>query len=135
MWDPRERFFYSLRFEDKATIPVKEVVGIYPFYFGMFLLDLPDEESFESAWKSILDPEQFWTPWPVASASKRCPAYSQEDWPGDGRAAGCMWNGPTWPHANAIVMTAMARTLRADRAAGRASSPGASQTSVTSWPR
>ena len=28
---------------------------------------------------------------------------------------GCMWNGPTWPHANSLVMTAMARTLRATR--------------------
>jgi hypothetical protein len=26
-----------------------------------------------------------------------------------------MWNGPTWPHANSIVLTAMARTLRSDR--------------------
>jgi hypothetical protein len=34
-----------------------------------------------------------------------------------------MWNGPTWPHANSIVLTAMARTLRADREAGQASSP------------
>jgi hypothetical protein len=70
MWDPRERFFHSLRYEDKAQIPVKEVVGVYPFYFGM----LPPGQGYEGAWASILDPGQFWTPWPVASASKRCPA-------------------------------------------------------------
>ena len=23
-----------------------------------------------------------------------------------------MWNGPTWPHANSLVMSAMANTLR-----------------------
>jgi hypothetical protein len=33
-----------------------------------------------------------------------------------------MWNGPTWPHANAIVLSAMARTLRATRDA-RVASP------------
>jgi hypothetical protein len=71
---------------------------------------------YEAAWNSILDPNQFWTPWPVASVSKECPAYSQSGWPqANGRAAGCMWNGPTWPHANSIVLSAMARTLRADR--------------------
>jgi hypothetical protein len=120
MWDPEGRFFDSLRFEDKARIPVKEVVGVYPFYFGM----LPRGQGYEGAWASILDPEQFWTAWPVASASKQCPAYAQDGWPTEpGRGTACMWNGPTWPHANSIVLTAMARTLRADRDLGRASSP------------
>ena len=36
---------------------------------------------------------------------------------------GCMWNGPTWPHANSLVMTAMARTLRATRDQNVSSSP------------
>ncbi len=111
MWRPEKRFFYSLRAEDDAVADVKEVIGVYPFYFGM----LPWGKGYESAWTSILDPKQFWTTWPVASASKECPAYSQTNWPGDGRSAGCMWNGPTWPHANSLVMTAMARTLRATR--------------------
>ena len=111
VWRPERRFFYSLRAEDDAVADVKEVIGVYPFYFGM----LPWGKGYESAWASILDPKQFWTAWPVASASKECPAYSQTDWPGDGRAAACMWNGPTWPHANSLVMSAMARTLRATR--------------------
>jgi hypothetical protein len=119
MWRPEKRFFYSLRAEDDAVADVKEVIGVYPFYFGM----LPWGKGYESAWASILDPKQFWTTWPVASASKECPAYSQTNWPGDGRAAGCMWNGPTWPHANSLVMTAMARTLRATRDHHVADSP------------
>ena len=119
MWQPEKRFFYSFRADDGAVADVKEVIGVYPFYFGM----LPWGKGYESAWGSILDPKQFWTTWPVASASKECPAYSQTHWPGDGRAAGCMWNGPTWPHANSLVMTAMARTLRATRDHGVTDSP------------
>ena len=111
MWQPEKTFFYSLRTGDDTVADVKEVIGVYPFYFGL----VPWGKGYESAWASILDPKQFWTTWPVASASKECPAYSQTDWPGDGRAAACMWNGPTWPHANSLVMTAMARTLRATR--------------------
>jgi SAM-dependent methyltransferase len=109
MWHPGGGFFYSLRAADLKRADVKEVVGIYPFYF-----DLPDPgRGYERAWDSILDPEQFWTPWPVASVSKQCPAYSQTGWPHD-QASGtaCMWNGPSWPHANSVVMTAMANTLR-----------------------
>jgi hypothetical protein len=111
MWRPEKKFFLSLRAGDKAFADVKEVIGVYPFYFGM----VPWGKGYESAWSSIIDRAQFWTKWPVASASRECPAFSQRDWPGDGRAAACMWNGPTWPHSNSLVMTAMARTLRATR--------------------
>jgi len=111
MWRPDKSYFYSLRARDDRVADVKEVIGVYPFYFDM----VPWGKGYESAWASILDPGQFWMKWPVASASRECPAYSQTNWPGDGRAMGCMWNGPTWPHANSLVMTAMARTLRAAR--------------------
>ncbi len=119
MWQPRQRFFYSLQAGDGAVADVKEVIGVYPFYFGM----VPAGEGYESAWESILDPKQFWTKWPVASATRECPAYSQTSWPGDGRAAACMWNGPTRPHASAIVFTAMARAVRAARDHHVAGSP------------
>lgn len=113
MWRPQGKFFYSLKADDKAVADVKEIVGVYPFYVGL----APAGQGFEAAWASILDPEQFWTPWPVASASRQNnPAYSQDGWPqADGRAAASMANGPTWPHANSIVLSAMARTLRSDR--------------------
>ena len=109
MWRPDKSYFYSLRADDDAVADVKEVIGVYPFYFGM----VPFGKGYKSAWASIIDPNQFWTKWPVASVSRQCPAYSQTNWPGDGRASVCMWNGPTWPHANSLVLSAMARTLRA----------------------
>ena len=57
MWRPEKRFFYSLRADDDAVADVKEVIGVYPFYFGM----IPWGKGYESAWASILDPNQFWT--------------------------------------------------------------------------
>jgi len=108
MWDNKTRYFYSLRWNDDAKSWVKEVIGVYPFYFAM-----PDrDKGYESAWDHILNPKEFWTKWPVASASRDCPAYSQNGWPIGPGGSGCMWNGPTWPHANSLVLTAMARTLR-----------------------
>jgi hypothetical protein len=131
MWKPAGKFFYSLRATDDAVADVKEVVGVYPFYFGL----PPAGKGFEAAWESILDREQFWSSWPVASVSKQCPAYSQTGWPqADGRSATCMWNGPTWPHANSIVLTAMARTIRSDRElTGRARESASPLTTEKLW--
>ncbi|GMV91257.1 MAG: hypothetical protein AMXMBFR82_10350 [Candidatus Hydrogenedentota bacterium] len=110
LWDSANQFFYSVEPNTHEKAMVKEVIGVYPFYFSMF--DGADAAPYLSAWRSILDPEQFWTPWPVASASKQCPAYSQDEIFYGRRIGGCMWNGPTWPHANSIVLSAMAATLR-----------------------
>ncbi len=35
MWRPEKEFFFSLRANDNAVADVKEVIGVYPFYFGM----------------------------------------------------------------------------------------------------
>lgn len=108
MWNPETNWFQSLRASDEAKAPAKEIIGLYPFYF-----DLPPAgKGYEAAWKTALDPDLFWTKWPLASAAKDCPAYSQTGWPVGPGGSGCMWNGPSWPHANSIVLTAMANTLR-----------------------
>ncbi|MCC6696752.1 MAG: hypothetical protein IT365_14070 [Candidatus Hydrogenedentes bacterium] len=110
MWDDATSFFYSVEPQTHEKALVKEVIGVYPFYFSMF--DPAQGQRYVSAWSSILDPKQFWTKWPVASASMECPAYSQDTKFNGKEVGGCMWNGPTWPHANSIVLSAMAATLR-----------------------
>lgn len=108
MWDPSAHWFCDLRASDGARSPAKEIVGLYPFTF-----DLPPAgQGYESAWAVAVDPSKFWTPWPLASTSQDCPAYSQTGWPVGPGGSGCMWNGPTWPHANSLVLTAMANTIR-----------------------
>ncbi|HKE00661.1 MAG TPA: hypothetical protein VKE69_06605 [Planctomycetota bacterium] len=110
LWSRDDRWFYSVRESDDEPARVKEVVGVYPFYFG---LPTPGA-GYEAAWDSLLDPEELWGDWPVRSCSARCPAYHPgRAWPvGHDVTSSCMWNGPTWPHANSVVMTAMARALR-----------------------
>ncbi|NUM55025.1 MAG: hypothetical protein HUU46_15365 [Candidatus Hydrogenedentes bacterium] len=110
MWDGASSFFYSVEPVTGEKAMVKEVIGVYPFYFSMF--DADAGKPYLAAWNSILDPEEFWTAWPVASATKKCRAYSQDVNFNGKRVGGCMWNGPTWPHANSIVLSAMAAALR-----------------------
>jgi hypothetical protein len=108
MWDPATHWFHSLRASDNAKSPEKEIVGLYPFYFDL----PPKDKGYEAAWDRVFDPAQFWTPWPLASVARDSPAYSQNGWPVGPGGSGCMWNGPTWPHANSLVMSAMANVLR-----------------------
>src|SRR5579871_4788701 len=108
MWDENAHWFLSLRATDGARSPAKEIIGLYPFTFNL----PPPGKGYEAAWSVALDPAEFWTAWPLASAAKDCPAYAQNGWPVGPGGSGCMWNGPSWPHADSLVMTAMANTLR-----------------------
>lgn len=108
MWDEETQFFYSVEPVSHAKARVKEIVGVYPFYFSM----LPADTAYAEAWRSILDPAEFWTAWPLASATKKCPAYSQDESFHGKQVGGCMWNGPSWPHANSLALSAMGATLR-----------------------
>lgn len=117
MWDNRTHFFYSLRAKDNEKALVKEIVGFYPFYFN---LPPMDSKEYVKAWEYLQFDKEFWTPFPPASTAKSCPAYSQTNVWGVQKNSGtdvervtvCYWNGPTWPHANSIVISALANTLR-----------------------
>ncbi len=111
LWDPKDRFFYGVREKDDALARCREVVGFYPFAFGL----PPRERAYAEALRFLVDPKEFWTPFPVASAARSVPVFSAQiqRWPGPGGiVTACMWNGPTWPHANSLVLDALARVLR-----------------------
>jgi len=108
MWDPTTGFFHDmLPGTDEKLISAKSVVGFYPFYGG-----LPDAQHARAPWQHLTDPDEFWTPFPVASAAADTPAYSQTREMRGRPVTGCYWNGPTWPHANSLVITGLARSLR-----------------------
>ncbi|MBE7558142.1 hypothetical protein HS125_04020 [bacterium] len=111
MWDRQDQFFYSIRESDAAVALCREIVGFYPFY----TLLAPDHPHYTAALRYLVDPNEFWNPFPLATVTKKNVAYSPhiQEWPGPGgRITGCMWNGPTWPHANSIIANVMANALR-----------------------
>lgn len=108
MWDEKTGFFYDLLpGTDEKIQTAKTVAAFYPFYSG-----LPDASQARAAWARLLDPAQFWTPYPPASTSPDSPAYAQEKRMRDKPVTGCYWNGPTWPHSVALTATGLARSLR-----------------------
>ena len=84
-------------------VDVRELHGYTPWYFN-----LPDAgKGYEVAWKQLLDPKGFLAPFGPTTAEQRHPGFkvSYEDHP-------CQWNGPSWPFATAVTLTAMANVLQ-----------------------
>lgn len=101
LWDPQTQFFKVLpRGVSSATVTVREELGYTPWYFN-----LPDPQ-YTVAWKQVMDPQGFFAPFGPTTAEQRCPgftvAYSGHE---------CQWNGPSWPYATAVTLTALANVL------------------------
>jgi hypothetical protein len=111
MWNEKDHWFYAVREGDDVPAPCMEVVGFYPFMTHL----PPDSGTYAEALQYLGDDAYFWNPFPVTTVSKKCPVYTptQQKWPGPGgTVTGCMWNGPTWPHANSIIANVLANVLR-----------------------
>jgi len=111
LWDPEARFFKVLpRGEGKTRADVRELHGYTPWYFG--LAD-PDRDA---AWAQLMDPQGFFAPFGPTTAEQRHPRFAVSY-----HGHECQWNGPSWPYATSVTLTALARLLheRAPTAVGR----------------
>ena len=100
LWDSQNGFFKTLKKRPSKLVDVKELIGYYPWYFNM-----PDNQ-FNIAWDELMDPEGFFAPYGPTTAEQRHPRF-QISYEGHQ----CQWNGPSWPHATSILLTAMANLL------------------------
>ncbi len=101
LWDADAQFFKVLpRGENKSLAKVREQHGFTPWYFN-----LPDAP-FAMAWKQFMDPQGFFAPFGPTTAEQRHPNFAVS-------YAGheCQWNGPSWPYATAVTLTALANLL------------------------
>jgi predicted GH43/DUF377 family glycosyl hydrolase len=101
LWDSAAQFFKVLpRGDDTRLSDVRELHGYTPWYFN-----LPDADK-SIAWNQIMDPRGFYAPFGPTTAEQRHPkftiAYQGHE---------CQWNGPSWPFATSITLTALANLL------------------------
>ena len=100
LWDPRRQFFMILKPNGKTRSNVRELYGYAPWYFN-----LPDA-GFESGWSQLMNPQGFFAPYGPSFAEQRHPgfriAYTGHH---------CQWNGPSWPYATSVTLTALANLL------------------------
>jgi hypothetical protein len=105
MWDQASGFLYDLLpGTDEKMRTAKTIAAFYPFYAGI------NNNVFPRAWSHLT--EEFWTTYPPASTATDSPAYSQEKEMKGKPLTICYWNGPTWPHANSLVISGLARSLQ-----------------------
>jgi hypothetical protein len=111
MWHETDSFFYAIREEDDTPARCKEIAGFYPFFTRL----VPNEARFLKALEALVDPKEFWTPFPVATVARSVPVFSRSvqrpPGPGGGTQA-CVWNGATFPHAESLIAEVMANALR-----------------------
>jgi hypothetical protein len=102
LWDSTASFFKILSADSSSLSDVRELIGYTPWYFN-----LPDKESdYEVAWAQISDSSGFKAPFGPTTAEQRDPQF-EVSYGGHE----CKWNGPSWPYASSVTLTAMANVL------------------------
>ncbi len=104
MWDPKEELFFDVDPKTMKPTRVKAAVCFYPY-----MTDIVDESHLPGLKKHLLNPDEFWTPWPVPSTSADDPLFNAEgEW--KGKRHNCPWNGRVWPMTNSHVAEVLAQT-------------------------
>jgi hypothetical protein len=101
LWDREAQFFKVLpRRENARLSDARELHGYTPWYFN-----LPDADK-SGAWKQIMDRKGFFAPFGPTTAEQRHPQFAVSY-----QGHECQWNGPSWPYATAVTLTALANLL------------------------
>jgi hypothetical protein len=99
LWDTKAEFFEVLLPCKNQFAGVREESGYTPWYFN-----LADDRAI--AWEQIMDSHGFFASYGPCTAEQRNPhfaiSYSGHE---------CQWNGPSWPYATSVTLTAMANLL------------------------
>lgn len=107
-WNERLGFFTTGR-RDGRKGDVRELIGYAPWYFGIPVSRTAD-------WSQLADPQGFAGRVGLSFPERRAPGFSLELDP----KKGCKWNGPSWPYATSIALTAFANDLHRRTATGGA---------------
>jgi hypothetical protein len=101
LWDASASFF-KVRPKGLAAglCKSRELHGYTPWYF-----DLPDTK-YSEAWRYLMDPEYFFAPYGPVTLERRAPGFNISY---EGHE--CQWNGPSWPYATSVTLTALANLL------------------------
>lgn len=103
LWDEEAKFFRVLPLGgDGGLVAVRELHGFTPWYF-----DLPEKgKGYEVAWKQLTDTKGFKAPYGPTTAERRHPGFAVSY-----TGHECQWNGPSWPFATSVTLTALANVL------------------------
>ena len=102
LWDAEAQFFKVMPSPDEPLDRVREQYGYWPWFYNLPLKNA----GYEVAWTQLMDPAGFYAPFGPTTAEQRNPGFSISY-----KGHECQWNGPSWPMATSITLTAMANVL------------------------
>ena len=102
LWNADKKFFTALSV-DGVHDDVCELHGYAPFYFGM------DLKGYGEAWKPLMSEKGFFAPVGLTFPTRDTPGF---DVSVDLKRHECLWNGPSWPYATSVALTALYGTLQ-----------------------
>ena len=103
-WNPNLGFFTTARRSgEKGT--VRELHGFAPWYFGM------PTDGRAPDWKQLMDAEGFAGKCGLSFPERRAKGFTI-----DYAGHECKWNGPSWPFATSIALTAYVNDIHASHA-------------------
>lgn len=100
LWDDAASFFKVLPKGQSALCNARELHGYTPWY-----ANLPGSE-YSKAWQYLMDSSYFFAPFGPTTTERNHPGFKISY---EGHE--CQWNGPSWPYATSITLTAAANLL------------------------
>jgi hypothetical protein len=102
MWDPEEEMFFDVDPATGERTHVKAATCFYPYF-----TDIVEKDHRNGLKRHLLNPKEFWPPFPVPSSSIDDEFFCPEpEW--KGKRMNCPWNGRVWPMTNSHVAEALA---------------------------
>ena len=99
-WDETDGFYYDRHEREGRVVRVKSVAGFIP----LWALPLPQARADRLVREHLLNPAEFWRPFPVASYAKTEPDHHQQL-----VADNCNWRGPVWIPTNYMIAHGLRR--------------------------
>lgn len=92
-WDEADGMYYDRNERTGRLVRVKSATNFMPLFAGV----AAPERVRRTVREHLLNPQEFWLPYPVASYAKTEPDYYQ------GSHRECNWRGPTWAPTNYMI--------------------------------
>jgi len=108
LWHEGKRFFTASD-TNGVHSSVCELHGYAPFYFAM-----PLGREYAAAWEPLMSDKGFFAPVGLTFPTRDTPGFTVDP---DFKKHECLWNGPSWPYATSIALTALYEALQGPDAA------------------
>jgi glycogen debranching enzyme len=99
-WDEIDGFYYDRNEKTGKQIRVKSVAGFMPLWAGV----ASRKQAERLVYDHLLNKEEFWLKYPIASYAKTEPDFYQGSRDGE-----CNWRGPVWIPANYMIFHGLLR--------------------------